>query len=57
MTTASYCEAKNTVFYNADGSKAGVIEASGFPYFEGDLVYVFLPGGCSFSKCTEDGSI
>lgn len=50
-------EAKNTDFYNSDGSKAGVIEASGFPYFAGNLVYVFLPGGCSFSKCSETGKI
>ena len=50
-------EAKNTEFYNADGTKAGVIEASGFPYFKGNLIYVFLPGGCSFSKCSETGKI
>ena len=50
-------EAKNTEFYNSDGSKAGVIEASGFPYFAENLVYVFLPGGCSFSKCSETGKI
>ena len=50
-------EAKNTEFFNADGSKAGVIEASGFPYFSDNLVYVFLPGGCSFSKCSETGKI
>ena len=48
-------EAKNTDFFNADGTKAGVIEASGFPYFKGNLIYVFLPGGCSFSKCSETG--
>ena len=50
-------EAKNTEFYNSDGTKAGVIEASGFPYFSGNLVYVFLPGGCSFSKCSNTGKI
>lgn len=50
-------EAKNTEFFNADGTKAGVIEASGFPYFCGKLVYVFLPGGCSFSKCSETGKV
>lgn len=50
-------EAKNTEFFKADGSKAGVIEASGFPYFVDDLIYVFLPGGCSFSKCSETGKI
>lgn len=50
-------EAKNTEFFKADGSKAGVIEASGFPYFSDDQIYVFLPGGCSFSKCSETGKI
>ncbi len=50
-------EAKNTDFYNTDGTKAGVIEASGFPYFKDNLIYVFLPGGCSFSKCSDTGKI
>ncbi len=50
-------EAKNTDFYNVDGTKAGTIEASGFPYFSDNLIYVFLPGGCSFSKCSETGKI
>ena len=50
-------EAKNTEFFKADGSPAGVIEASGFPYFSDDLIYVFLPGGCSFSRCSETGKI
>ena len=49
--------AKNTVFYNNKGEEAGVIEANGFPYFCDDLIYVFLPGGCSFSKCSETGKI
>jgi WD40 repeat protein len=50
-------EAKNTDFYKADGTKAGTIEASGFPYFTDNLVYIFLPGGCAFSKCSETGKI
>ena len=50
-------EAENTEFFNPDGSKAGIIEACGFPYFSGNLIYVFLPGGSSFSKCSETGSI
>ena len=50
-------EAKNTEFFKADGTKAGVIEASGFPYFCDNLIYVFLPGGCSFSKCDETGKV
>ena len=50
-------EANNTEFFKADGTKAGVIEASGFPYFSDNLIYVFLPGGCSFSKCSETGKL
>lgn len=50
-------EAVNTDFYNSNGEKAGTIEASGFPYFVDNLIYVFLPGGCSFSKCSETGKI
>lgn len=50
-------EAENTEFFNSDGSKAGIIEACGFPYFSENLIYVFLPGGCSFSKCSETGKI
>ena len=50
-------EAVNTDFYTSNGEKAGTIEASGFPYFVNNLIYVFLPGGCSFSKCSETGKI
>lgn len=50
-------QADNTDFYRSNGEKAGTIEASGFPYFVEDLIYVFLPGGSSFSKCTDTGSI
>ena len=50
-------ETQNTEFFNNKGEKAGIIEASGFPYFVENLVYVFLPGGCSFSKCSETGKI
>lgn len=49
--------AKNTVFYKNTGEQAGIIEASGYPYFCGNLIYIFLPGGCSFSKCSETGKI
>jgi len=49
--------ANNTVFYNNKGEEAGIIEANGFPYFCGDLIYVFLPGGCSFSKCSPSGKV
>jgi hypothetical protein len=46
---------KTDFFYN-DGSLAGTIEKSGFPYFEEDRVFVFHPGGASFSAVNSDGS-
>ena len=48
---------ENTEFFNSKGESAGTIEAAGFPYFCDNLIYVFLPGGCSFSKCDEKGNI
>ena len=50
-------ETDNIEFFKSNGEKAGVIEAKGFPYFVDNLVYVFLPGGCSFSKCSETGKV
>lgn len=49
--------AKNTEFFNNNGEIAGYIKAEGFPYFAEQIIYVFLPGGCSFSKCTQTGDI
>lgn len=49
--------AEQTVFYNPDGSEAGIINQSGYPYFKGNLIYVFLPGGGSFSKCDSKGNV
>ena len=49
--------ADNTDFFKSNGEKAGVIESAGFPYFVDDLIYVFLPGGCSFSKCSSSGRV
>ncbi len=49
--------ASNTEFFRSNGEKAGIIETAGFPYFVDELVYVFLPGGNSFSKCSSSGRI
>lgn len=48
--------AKNTPFYTNDGKQAGIITKSGYPYFKNNLIYVFLAGGASFTKCNSDGS-
>lgn len=50
-------DANETPFYNQENELAGTIKASGFPYFVDDLIYVFLPGGSSFAKCTQNGDI
>lgn len=50
-------DAVNTPFYTVNGDKAGEIQAAGYPYFAGDLIFVFLPGGASFAKCEFNGAI
>lgn len=39
------------------GAETGKINVTGFPYFMEDRKFVFLPGGSSFSKLNEDGSV
>ena len=50
-------QANNTPFYNKEGVEVGKIRANGFPYFSDDLIFVFLPGGSSFSKCSDNGTV
>lgn len=50
-------DARNTDFYNKEGLARGTITQAGFPFFEKDSVYVFLPGGASFSKCDNTGKV
>lgn len=49
-------EAQNTPFYNSRGNKAGTINTYGFPFFDDERIYVFLPGGGSFSYCNQTGN-
>ena len=44
-------------FFTSDGSKAGTIRMAGFPFFDEDRIYTFLPGGASFASCAGDGSV
>lgn len=44
-------------FFDSRGGKVGVIGAVGFPFIQGDNIFVFLPGGSSFSRCNSNGSI
>lgn len=39
------------------GEKIASIEKTGFPFFTEDGLYLFLPGGSSFSRIGEDGSV
>lgn len=48
-------QASDIKFYNNKGIEAGTIHSSGYPFFKDDLIYIFLPGGSSFSKCNESG--
>ena len=49
--------ANKTEFFHSTGARAGIIEENGFPYFEDDRVFVFHPGGASFSAVNADGSV
>lgn len=46
---------QSSAFYLPDGTKAGVIDEAGFPFFQDDRIFVMSPGGTSFAKCNEDG--
>ena len=48
--------AKNTTFYENNGSAKGVINFEGLPYIVENRIYVMLPGGTSFIKCNTDGN-
>ena len=48
--------AAKTPFFTALGEKAGAIEDAGFPFFDEDRIYLFLPGGVGFEQCNPDGS-
>lgn len=39
------------------GTEIGKISVTGFPYFTEDRKFIFLPGGSSFSKLNDDGSV
>ena len=48
--------AKNIDFYNCKGEKAGILKAYGYPFFDKNNLFVFLPGGTSFVKFNTDGT-
>lgn len=46
----------STTFYRADGEKAGTISIPGFPFFDEDRIFMFLPGGTAVMQCDEAGN-
>ena len=48
-------DSQSTVFFLADGEKAGMISEAGFPFFQDDRIFVMSPGGTSFVMCNEQG--
>ena len=48
-------EAQNIVFYNNKNQEQGTLKIAGYPFFEEDRIFVFMPGGASFAKCNPQG--
>lgn len=46
---------KAIAFFAPDGTKAGTITRTGFPFFTEDKQYLFLPGGAAFAKLDDKG--
>ena len=44
-------------FFNNKNVEQGTFEVPGFPYFEDDRIFIFLPGGSSFAKCNPSGKV
>lgn len=59
ISNSYYCtynvDSHNIPFYTFDGNQAGTINEYGFPFFDDDRIYVFLPGGASVTKCDSVG--
>ena len=54
--TTYNANAERTPFFTAQGEDAGTIIDAGFPFFEDNRIYLFLPGGVGVEKCNADGS-
>ena len=47
--------ARNLDFFDNRGNLCGTLESEGFPFFDENRIFVFLPGGSSFAFCNPDG--
>lgn len=43
--------------FTPQGSRTAAIEKTGFPFFTDDGMYLFLPGGSSFARLSQDGAV
>ena len=50
-------EDSQITFYNNLNQEQGIFEISGFPYFEENRIFMFLPGGASFARCDSKGKV
>lgn len=48
-------DGKNLELFDTNGKSISVLSEQGFPFFDEDRIYVFLPGGSSFVRCNETG--
>ncbi|MCR5723923.1 MAG: hypothetical protein K6G80_02400 [Treponema sp.] len=48
---------ENIAVYSPKGSRIAEIAHTGFPFFTDDGMYLFLPGGSSFSRVGDDGAV
>ena len=44
-------------FFDYKNQEKGVLGVPGYPYFEDDRIFVFMPGGASFAKCNSNGTV
>lgn len=44
-------------FYSATGEMAGTIDAAGYPFFDSSRIFIMLPGGNAFAKCSDNGAL
>lgn len=49
-------DAKQTPFFTMEGEQSGVLQRAGFPFFDENRIFLFHPGGNSFSAYEANGS-
>lgn len=48
-------DGNNIDFFDNQGKLISTLKEKGYPFFDEDRIYVFLPGGSSFVRCDETG--